>query len=116
MRAVRCVDGRATAVEVAAPEGEGVPVKVVSSGVCGSDLHMLELGFFDPFTIGHEFAGYTGDGQAVSPRRRHRGLRHRRQPRRRRHQSGPRALAPTDLIAAVRDALRYRIDTIRSWQ
>ena len=45
MRAVRCVDGRATVVEVAAPTGDEVRVQVVSSGVCGSDLHMLELGF-----------------------------------------------------------------------
>ena len=66
MRAVRCVEGRATVVEVAAPTGDGVRVQVVSSGVCSSDLHMLELGFFDPFTIGHEFAGYTGDGRAVA--------------------------------------------------
>ena len=66
MRAVRCVEGRAIVVDVAAPTGEGVRVKTVSAGVCGSDLHMLELGFFDPFTIGHEFAGYTDDGRAVA--------------------------------------------------
>lgn len=66
MRAVRCVDGRATVVEVPAPSGEGIRVRPVSSGVCGSDLHMLELGFFDPFTIGHEFAGHTDDGRAVA--------------------------------------------------
>ena len=66
MRAVRCVDGRATVVDVEAPTGEGVRVSTVSAGVCGSDLHMLELGFFDPFTIGHEFAGFTDDGRAVA--------------------------------------------------
>ena len=66
MRAVRCVDGRATVVDVEAPSGEGVRVSTVSAGVCGSDLHMLELGFFDPFTIGHEFAGFTDDGRAVA--------------------------------------------------
>ena len=66
MRAVRCVEGCATVVDVAAPTGDGVRVRIVSSGVCGSDLHMLELGFFDPFTIGHEFAGHTDDGRAVA--------------------------------------------------
>ena len=66
MRAVRCVEGCATVVDTAAPTGDGVRVRIASSGVCGSDLHMLELGFFDPFTIGHEFAGYTDDGRAVA--------------------------------------------------
>ena len=60
------MDGRAAVVDTPAPCGEGVRIRTVSAGVCGSDLHMLELGFFDPFTIGHEFAGFTDDGRAVA--------------------------------------------------
>ncbi len=66
MRAVRCVDGRPTVVDVANPKGEGVRVRVASAGVCGSDLHMLELGMLDTFTIGHEFAGRLEDGRSVA--------------------------------------------------
>ena len=66
MRAVRCVDGRPTAVDVAPPEGEGVRIKMASAGVCGSDLHMLELGMLNTFTIGHEFAGWLEDGRPVA--------------------------------------------------
>ena len=53
-------------MDVAAPAGEGVRVRTVSAGVCGSDLHLLEFGFLGPFTIGHEFAGFTDDGRAVA--------------------------------------------------
>ena len=66
MRAVRCVDGRPTTVEVAPPEGEGVRIKMASAGVCGSDLHMLPLGMLNTFTIGHEFAGWLDDGRPVA--------------------------------------------------
>ena len=66
MRAVRCVDGRPTVLEVAAPEGDGVRIKTASAGVCGSDLHMLEIGMLDTFTIGHEFAGWLDDGRPVA--------------------------------------------------
>ncbi len=66
MRAVRCVDGQPTTVEVAPPEGEGVRIKMASAGVCGSDLHMLPLGMLNTFTIGHEFAGWLDDGRPVA--------------------------------------------------
>ncbi|WP_420638760.1 zinc-dependent alcohol dehydrogenase [Candidatus Poriferisocius sp.] len=66
MRAVRCVDGRATVAEVPVPVGEGVRIKTASAGVCGSDLHMMELGFLGPFTVGHEFAGWLDDGRPVA--------------------------------------------------
>ena len=66
MRAVRCVDGHPTVVKLAAPAGEGVRIKTASAGVCGSDLHMLELGMLGPFTIGHEFAGWLEDGRPVA--------------------------------------------------
>lgn len=66
MRAVRCVDGRPTVAEVAAPAGDGVRIRTASAGVCGSDLHMLELGMLGPYTVGHEFAGWLEDGRPVA--------------------------------------------------
>jgi threonine dehydrogenase-like Zn-dependent dehydrogenase len=51
---------------IEAPKGEGVRVKVAAAGICGSDLHMLALGFPIPFTLGHEVAGITADGTAVA--------------------------------------------------
>jgi threonine dehydrogenase-like Zn-dependent dehydrogenase len=44
---------------------EGVVVTVASSGICGSDLHMLEWGAL-PFTLGHEIGGFLDDGTPVS--------------------------------------------------
>lgn len=66
MRAVRCVEGRPTVAEVPVPEGEGVRIKTASAGVCGSDLHMMELGMLDAYTVGHEFAGWLPDGRPVA--------------------------------------------------
>ena len=40
-------------------------VHVVSSGICGSDLHMLEWGAL-PFTLGHEIGGRLDDGTPVT--------------------------------------------------
>jgi 2-desacetyl-2-hydroxyethyl bacteriochlorophyllide A dehydrogenase len=40
-------------------------VRIVSSGICGSDHHLVEL-FPLPVTLGHEFAGFTDDGTAVA--------------------------------------------------
>jgi threonine dehydrogenase-like Zn-dependent dehydrogenase len=66
MRAVRVVDGRPTTIDVDEPRGDGVEVAVRSAGICGSDLHMLELGFLGEHTIGHEIAGVTADGTPVA--------------------------------------------------
>jgi threonine dehydrogenase-like Zn-dependent dehydrogenase len=65
MRAVRSVDAAAAVVEAAEPVGPGVKVRVASSGICGSDLHLVDL-FALPVTLGHEFAGFTDDGTAVA--------------------------------------------------
>lgn len=64
MRAVRTAAGRVEVVEVLAPSGEGVRVRVVSAGICGSDLHLL--GQIEGVTLGHEIAGVTDDGTAVA--------------------------------------------------
>jgi len=67
MKAVRSIDGTPQLVDVPAPRGDGVRVKIQSSGICGSDLHMLDLGIFNPeITMGHEFAGQLDDGTPVA--------------------------------------------------
>jgi 2-desacetyl-2-hydroxyethyl bacteriochlorophyllide A dehydrogenase len=45
--------------------GDGVRVKVVAAGICGSDLHVTAMGF-PAVTIGHEIAGTLDDGTAVA--------------------------------------------------
>ena len=66
MKAIRIVDGQPTLVETAKPDGDGVRVKVASSSICGSDLHLIGLGWVEGQILGHEFAGYTPDGTAVA--------------------------------------------------
>lgn len=67
MKSVRNIDGAPQVVDVPAPSGDGIRLKVKSSGICGSDLHMLDLGIFgSDFTIGHEFAGLLEDGTPVA--------------------------------------------------
>jgi len=64
MKAVRCSEGRARVVDVDPPGGDGVRVRVASAGICGSDLHLLDMGL--PTTFGHEVAGLLPDGRAVA--------------------------------------------------
>ncbi|HEY2303707.1 MAG TPA: alcohol dehydrogenase catalytic domain-containing protein [Acidimicrobiales bacterium] len=64
MRAVRCVGGAPSLVDAPAPSGEGVRVHVVSAGICGSDLHLLQWDL--PFVMGHELAGTLDDGTPVA--------------------------------------------------
>ena len=66
MLAVR-VSGRGTigVRDVESATGDGLRVKVVSAGICGSDLHVVDLGF-PAVTIGHEVAGLLDDGTAVA--------------------------------------------------
>ncbi|HEX6311815.1 MAG TPA: alcohol dehydrogenase catalytic domain-containing protein [Acidimicrobiia bacterium] len=66
MRAVRHTDAGIETVDVPSPDAAGaVRVRVRSSGICGSDLHMLEWGPM-PVTLGHEIAGYLDDGTPVA--------------------------------------------------
>jgi threonine dehydrogenase-like Zn-dependent dehydrogenase len=65
MRAVRNTADGITVESVPEPSGDGVLVQVVSSGICGSDLHMLEWGAM-PFTLGHEIGGRLSDGTPVT--------------------------------------------------
>ena len=66
MRAVRCSNKRIQLVDVPAPAGDGVRVRIVSAGVCGSDLHLVQSDFDLPFTLGHELAGELDDGRPVA--------------------------------------------------
>ena len=66
MKAVKAQGNKPVMVDVPKPSGEGVVVKVVSASICGSDLHMMDMGFFGEFVIGHEFAGIAPDGRAVA--------------------------------------------------
>lgn len=64
MKAVRCGDSGVVVTEVPEPSGDGVEVRIRSSGICGSDLHLLTAGL--TATLGHEFAGVTPDGTPVA--------------------------------------------------
>jgi len=65
VRAVRSRGGRVEVVEVPAPVGDGVRVRVRSAGICGSDLHLIAAGFAQA-TLGHEIAGELDDGRPVA--------------------------------------------------
>ena len=66
IKAIKVIDRKPGLVDVPEPRGEGIKVKVVSSSICGSDIHMLALDAFGDHIIGHEFAGVTPDGRAVA--------------------------------------------------
>ena len=64
MRAVRATSpGVVETVEVEAPAGEGIRVRVTACGICGSDVHLAEWGL--PITLGHEITGVLDDGSHV---------------------------------------------------
>jgi threonine dehydrogenase-like Zn-dependent dehydrogenase len=65
VRGVRVTADGVRVLDVPEPAGDGPLVQVVSSGVCGSDLHLVELGPL-PATLGHEFAGRLDDGTPVA--------------------------------------------------
>ena len=67
MLAVTASQGVITVFEKDIPEGNGELISVTSSGICGSDLHMIEAGL-SGVVLGHEFGGYTSTGQLVAIR------------------------------------------------
>lgn len=67
MLAVIASQGVISVVEKDIPEGVGELITVTSSGICGSDLHMIEAGL-SGVVLGHEFGGFTSDGQLVAIR------------------------------------------------
>ncbi len=68
MRAVRVEHGAVRVVDVPAPSGPGVRVRVASAGICGSDLHLVGSPDLPPIevTLGHEVAGFTDNGTPVA--------------------------------------------------
>ncbi len=65
MRGVRNTDDGIRVVDTSDSPTEGVRVSVSSSGICGSDLHLLSYGP-SSVTLGHEFCGLLDDGTPVS--------------------------------------------------
>lgn len=66
MKAVYFNDGVLELREIEPIPDEGKRVRVRSSGVCGSDLHMLEMKFPLTCVVGHEVAGVLDDGTPVA--------------------------------------------------
>ena len=62
MKAIKVIDKKPVLLDVTEPKTEGVKIKVVSSSICGSDIHMIAQGAFGDHVIGHEFCGLTEDG------------------------------------------------------
>ena len=52
MKAIKVIDKTPVLVDVPDPKGDGVRVRVVSSSICGSDLHMMATGYFGDNIIG----------------------------------------------------------------
>jgi threonine dehydrogenase-like Zn-dependent dehydrogenase len=67
VQAVRQTEQGIEVVDLAPPvPGEGeVRVRVRSTSVCGTDIHMLAMGPL-PYTLGHEFGGLLDDGTPVA--------------------------------------------------
>lgn len=66
MRAVITRSGSISVEEIETPTGSSV-LKVSQTGICGSDLHMVENGML-PVAMGHEIAAYKSDGSLASIR------------------------------------------------
>jgi threonine dehydrogenase-like Zn-dependent dehydrogenase len=65
LRGVRNTDDGIRLVDLPDVPRSGVRVSVASSGICGSDLHMVSFGP-SPVTLGHEFCGRLDDGTPVA--------------------------------------------------
>ena len=62
MNAVRCQNGAVLIADAPVVAGDGVEVRVRSSGIRGSDLHHFSGG--RTAALGHEFAGILADRKA----------------------------------------------------
>jgi len=60
-------NGSVRVVERDVPEGDGELIRITSSGICGSDLHLLAAGV-SGVVMGHEFGGTTETGRLVAVR------------------------------------------------
>jgi len=66
MRAVYYDNGKVELREVQELPDKGKKVQVKSAGICGSDLHLLEMKLPLPYIAGHEIAGVLDDGTPVA--------------------------------------------------
>ncbi|MCZ6830548.1 MAG: alcohol dehydrogenase catalytic domain-containing protein [Gammaproteobacteria bacterium] len=66
MKTIRIIDGQPQYLKEELGNSAGVRVKIRSSSICGSDLHMIQQGWAEGRVLGHEFAGTTDDGTAVT--------------------------------------------------
>jgi threonine dehydrogenase-like Zn-dependent dehydrogenase len=66
MKAVNFIGGKVVVRDVPPPDGPGIRVKITSTGICGSDLAMLDTGFEIAGIPGHEMAGILADGSPVA--------------------------------------------------
>lgn len=66
MRGVYFSNGKIELRDAAGPSGDGVRVRVRAAGICGSDLHMMEINFPLKYIMGHEAAGLLDDGTPVA--------------------------------------------------
>jgi threonine dehydrogenase-like Zn-dependent dehydrogenase len=66
MKAVKYVGGKVAVLDVPAPQGPGIRVRISSCGICSSDLAMLASGFEMAGIPGHEMAGHLADGTPVA--------------------------------------------------
>ncbi len=66
MRAVYYKEGKVELREMQELPDEGKKVRVKSAGICGSDLHLLEMKLPLPYIVGHEIAGVLDDGTPVA--------------------------------------------------
>jgi threonine dehydrogenase-like Zn-dependent dehydrogenase len=67
IRQVRSTDAGVTVTRTDPSTGPGVRVRITSSGICGSDLHLMSWGPL-PIVLGHEFGGWLDDGTLVAVR------------------------------------------------
>lgn len=65
MKAVKFCNNHVHLVDVPNPKGDGVRVKIVSAGICGTDLHLLKDPDH-PVIPGHELGGVLPDGRFVA--------------------------------------------------
>ncbi len=66
MKAVVCHGGRISVADKPPPAGDGVLVRVVACGICGSDLSYVAQGLPLEATPGHEISGTLTDGTPVA--------------------------------------------------
>jgi len=67
MRAVTSHNGLINVIDAEAPSGTGMIITVTSTGICGSDLHLV-AGGLSGVILGHEFGGTLPDGRLVAVR------------------------------------------------